>query len=140
MRLCAQELLSKQTLLYVELELKQSEAFGRIVSFVKQSLAASSSSTALSFDPGVIDSLARGFGQRWKDGIAQLASNVERDLSAQNEADRLPIVKAVLMQLLTHYQRYHDLAIRHCSPTDAVHAELVSVQTMVYEIKKHLQS
>lgn len=128
-----EELLKSNTSLFVEELLL--EHFSDLIKFVK---------TRASEDPGSssekpvtvaeVETIVKDFGSRWKAAIELMHKDVITSFS--NFLCGMEILRAALTQLLLYYTRLSD-CIKRIVGGSALNKDLVSISSIMYEIKKY---
>ena len=81
-----------------------------------------------------MEHLLRSFHETWRAGIEAINRDVMKSFA--NLKLGMDILKQVLTQLLLYYTRFQDIA-RRVPGEPAFLRDLVSIQTIMHEIKKY---
>ncbi|XP_027148999.1 vacuolar protein sorting-associated protein 52 A-like [Coffea eugenioides] len=128
-----EDLLKNNTAVFVEELLL--EHFSDLIKFVKT--RASEDSKAVSEKPisvAEIEPLVKDFASRWKAAIELMHTDVIKSFS--NFLCGMEILRAALTQLLLYYTRLLD-CIKEIPGGSALNKDLVSIPSIMYEIKKY---
>ncbi|KAH9726084.1 vacuolar protein sorting-associated protein 52 A [Citrus sinensis] len=128
-----EELLKSNTALFVEELLL--EHFSDLIKFVKTRASEDSSSTSEKpITVAEIEPLVKDFASRWKAAIELMHKDVITSFS--NFLCGMEILRAALTQLLLYYTRLSD-SIKRVAGGSALNKDLVSISSIMYEIKKY---
>lgn len=128
-----EELLKSNTALFVEELLL--EHFNDLIKFVKTRASEDSSSTSEKpITVAEIEPLVKDFASRWKAAIELMHKDVITSFS--NFLCGMEILRAALTQLLLYYTRLSD-SIKRVAGGSALNKDLVSISSIMYEIKKY---
>lgn len=128
-----EELLKSNTALFVEELLL--EHFSDLIKFVKTRASEDSSSTSEKpITVAEIEPLVKDFASRWKAAIELMHKDVITSFS--NFLCGMEILRAALTQLLLYYTRLSD-SIKRVAGGAALNKDLVSISSIMYEIKKY---
>ncbi|KAH9304263.1 hypothetical protein KI387_008667, partial [Taxus chinensis] len=126
------ELLKSNTTVFVEELLL--EHFKDLIRFVKTRAGEEANSTSeRPVTVEEVEPLVKDFAIRWKGTIELMHRDVIRSFS--NLLCGMEILKAALTQLLLYYTRLSD-CIKRIGGSSALNKELVSISSIMYEIKK----
>lgn len=128
-----EELLKSNTTVFVEELLL--EHFNDLIRFVKTRAGEeTSSSSERPVTVNEVEPLVKDFASRWKGTIEVMHKDVITSFS--NFLCGMEILKAALTQLLLYYTRLSD-CIKRIGGGSALNKELVSISSIMYEIKKY---
>ncbi|XP_010263753.1 PREDICTED: vacuolar protein sorting-associated protein 52 A-like isoform X2 [Nelumbo nucifera] len=128
-----EELLKSNTVIFVE-ELLM-EHFSDLIKFLKTRVSEDpSSSSERPITVADVEPLVKDFASRWKAAIELMHKDVITSFS--NFLCGMEILKAALTQLLLYYTRFTD-CIRRIVGGSALNKDLVSISSIMYEIKKY---
>lgn len=128
-----EELLKSNTTVFVEELLL--EHFKDLIRFVKMRAGEEASSTSeRPVTVEEVEPLVKDFASRWKGTIELMHRDVITSFS--NFLCGMEILKAALTQLLLYYTRLSD-CIKRIGGSSALNKELVSISSIMYEIKKY---
>lgn len=128
-----EELLKSNTTVFVEELLL--EHFNDLIRFVKTRAGEeTSSSSERPVTVNEVEPLVKDFASRWKGTIEVMHKDVITSFS--NFLCGMEILKAALTQLLLYYTRLSD-CIKRIEGASALNKELVSISSIMYEIKKY---
>ena len=97
-------------------------------------MASASAADASRIDRTQMEHLMRAFHDSWRGGIEAINRDVVKSFA--NFRLGMEILKQVLTQLLLYYTRFQDIA-RRVPGEPAFLRDLVSIQTIMHEIKKY---
>ncbi|OAY84151.1 Vacuolar protein sorting-associated protein 52 A [Ananas comosus] len=128
-----EELLKSSIAIYVEELLL--EHFSDLIKFVKTRASEETAATSAE-KPTVSDAepLVKDFASRWKAAIELMHKDVITSFS--NFLCGMEILKAALTQLLLYYTRLSE-CVKRISGGSALNKDLVSISSILYEIKKY---
>lgn len=128
-----EELLKSNTTVFVEELLL--EHFNDLIRFVKTRAGEeTSSSSERPVTVNEVEPLVKDFASRWKGTIEVMHKDVITSFS--NFLCGMEILKAALTQLLLYYTRLSE-CIKRIEGSSALNKELVSISSIMYEIKKY---
>ncbi|WCJ34781.1 Vacuolar protein sorting-associated protein 52 A [Euphorbia peplus] len=128
-----EELLKSNTALFVEELLL--EHFSDLIKFVKTRASEDpSSSSENPITVGEVETIVKDFASRWKAAIELMHKDVITSFS--NFLCGMEILRAALTQLLLYYTRLSD-CIKRIVGGSALNKDLVSISSIMYEIKKY---
>ncbi|AES61176.1 hypothetical protein MtrunA17_Chr1g0190001 [Medicago truncatula] len=128
-----EELLKSNTALFVE-ELLQ-EHFNDLIKFVKAKASEDpTSSPDKPITVAEVEPLVKDFASRWKAAIELMHKDVITSFS--NFLCGMEILRAALTQLLLYYTRLSD-SIKRIPGGSALNKDLVSISSIMYEIRKY---
>lgn len=128
-----EDLLKNNTSIFVEELLL--EHFGNLIKFVKTRASEDpSSSSERPITVAEVEPLVKDFASRWKTAIELMHSDVITSFS--NFLCGMEILRAALTQLLLYYTRLTD-CIKRIPGGSALNKELVSISSIMYEIRKY---
>lgn len=128
-----EELLKSNTTVFVEELLL--EHFNDLIRFVKTRAGEdTNSSSEKPVTVNEVEPLVKDFACRWKGTIEVMHKDVITSFS--NFLCGMEILKAALTQLLLYYTRLSD-CIKRIGGSSALNKELVSISSIMYEIKKY---
>ena len=84
---------------------------------------------------GEVEPLVKDFGSRWKSAIELMHKDVITSFS--NFLCGMEILRAALTQLLLYYTRLSDCIKRIPGGSSALNKDLVSISSIMYEIRKY---
>ena len=92
-----------------------------------------------SVDASTVEALVRDFSSNWKSGIEHINTGVMTYFS--HFRNGMEILKQVLTQLLLYYTRFQDILKQiYSNKQPPFFKEIVSIPTIMYEIKKYSRS
>lgn len=128
-----EELLKSNTTVFLEELLL--EHFNVLIRFVKTRAGEEASSTSeRPVTVEEVEPLVKDFSSRWKGTIELMHKDVITSFS--NFLNGMEILKAALTQLLLYYTRLSD-CIKRIGGSSTLNKELVSISSIMYEIKKY---
>ncbi|XP_002519583.3 vacuolar protein sorting-associated protein 52 A isoform X1 [Ricinus communis] len=128
-----EELLKSNTALFVEELLL--EHFSDLIKFVKTRASEDpSSNSEKPITVAEVETIVKDFGSRWKAAIELMHKDVITSFS--NFLCGMEILRAALTQLLLYYTRLSD-CIKRIVGGSALNKDLVSISSIMYEIKKY---
>ncbi|XP_043725105.1 vacuolar protein sorting-associated protein 52 A-like isoform X1 [Telopea speciosissima] len=128
-----EELLKSNTAIFVEELLL--EHFGDLIKFVKTRASEDLSSTSEKpITVPDVEPLVKDFASRWKAAIELMHKDVITSFS--NFLCGMEILRAALTQLLLYYTRLTD-CIKHIVGGSTLNKDLVSISSIMYEIRKY---
>ncbi|KAL9861822.1 Vacuolar protein sorting-associated protein 52 B [Arabidopsis thaliana] len=128
-----EEMLKSNTSLFVEELLV--EHFSDLIKFVKNRASEDSSlNPERSITIAEVEPLVKDFGSRWKTAIELMDKDIITSFS--NFLCGMDILRAALTQLLLYYTRLTD-CIKKIDGGSALNRDLVSIQSIMYEIRKY---
>ncbi|KAL8216218.1 hypothetical protein R6Q57_023055 [Mikania cordata] len=128
-----EELLKNNTAVYVEELLL--EHFGNLIKFVKTRAAEDpNEKQPQAITVAEVEPLVKDFGSRWKAAIELMHGDVITSFS--NFLCGMEILRAALTQLLLYYTRLSDCIKRIAGGPAALNKDLVSISSIMYEIRK----
>lgn len=106
------ELFDAEVANFVELELREFDAFQRFINFITRSESVISKSAAIEenrakINTGEMELLAKEFGARWKEGLRHVSTDVLQYFS--NFKTGSEILKKVFTQIVTYNARFYNL-------------------------------
>ncbi|PKA65339.1 hypothetical protein AXF42_Ash005672 [Apostasia shenzhenica] len=132
MQMHFEDLLKSNIAIYVEELLF--EHFSELIKFVKTRASEDSSSSVEKPSVSDAESLVKDFASRWKNAIELMHKDVITSFS--NFLCGMEILKAALTQLLLYYTRLSD-SVKKIAGGSALNKDLVSISSILYEIKKY---
>ncbi|GMI90729.1 ARABIDOPSIS THALIANA VPS52 HOMOLOG, POKY POLLEN TUBE, T-DNA TRANSMISSION DEFECT 8 [Hibiscus trionum] len=131
-----EEMLKSNTGLFVE-ELLM-EHFSDLIKFVKTRASEDpNASTERPISVREVEPIVKDFGSRWKGAIELMHKDVITSFS--NFLCGMEILRAALTQLLLYYTRLSD-CIKRINGGAALNKDLVSISSIMYEIRKYSRS
>ncbi|KAK1323100.1 hypothetical protein QJS10_CPA02g01461 [Acorus calamus] len=127
-----EEVLKSNTTIFVEELLL--EHFNDLIKFVKTQTSEDMNTTSDRPTIAAIEPLVKDFAGRWKAAIELMHKDVITSFS--NFLCGMEILKAALTQLLLYYTRLSD-CIKKVPGGSALNKDLVSISSIMYEIKKY---
>uniref|UniRef100_A0A2P2MCK2 Vps52 C-terminal domain-containing protein n=1 Tax=Rhizophora mucronata TaxID=61149 RepID=A0A2P2MCK2_RHIMU len=127
-----EDLLKSNTALFVEELLL--EHFSDLIKFVKTRASEDPSSSSEKLTIAEVDTIVKDFASRWKAAIELMHKDVITSFS--NFLCGMEILRAALTQLLLYYTRLSD-SIKRIDGGSALNKDLVSISSIMYEIKKY---
>lgn len=127
-----EELLKSNIAIYVEELL--AEHFSDLIKFVKTRASEDTSSSSERPTITDVEPLVKDFASRWKAAIELMHKDVITSFS--NFLCGMEILKAALTQLLLYYTRLSE-CVKKISGGSALNKDLVSISSILYEIKKY---
>ncbi|KAK1276256.1 hypothetical protein QJS04_geneDACA003984 [Acorus gramineus] len=127
-----EEVLKSNTTIFVEELLL--EHFNDLIKFVKNQTSEDMNTTSDRPTIAEIEPLVKDFAGRWKAAIELMHKDVITSFS--NFLCGMEILKAALTQLLLYYTRLSD-CIKKVPGGSALNKDLVSISSIMYEIKKY---
>ncbi|KAJ0966860.1 hypothetical protein J5N97_023777 [Dioscorea zingiberensis] len=110
------------------------EHFNDLIKFVKSRGSEESSSSAEKPSAADVEPLVRDFASRWKAAIELMHKDVITSFS--NFLCGMEILRAALTQLLLYYTRLTE-CVKRIEGGTALNKDLVSISSILYEIKKY---
>lgn len=132
MQLRFEDLLKNNIAIYVEELLL--EHFSKLIKFVKTRASEETSSSMEISSASDVEPLVKDFAIRWKNAIELMHKDVITSFS--NFLCGMEILKAALTQLLLYYTRLTE-SVKKISTGSAMNKDLVSISSILYEIKKY---
>nr|CAD1839513.1 unnamed protein product [Ananas comosus var. bracteatus] len=127
-----EELLKSSIAIYVEELLL--EHFSDLIKFVKTRASEETTTSAEKPTVSDVEPLVKDFASRWKAAIELMHKDVITSFS--NFLCGMEILKAALTQLLLYYTRLSE-CVKRISGGSALNKDLVSISSILYEIKKY---
>ncbi|KAI4989837.1 vacuolar protein sorting-associated protein 52 A [Hordeum vulgare subsp. vulgare] len=127
-----EEVLKSNIAIYVEEVLM--EHFSDLIKFVKTRTSEDSASSSDKASIGDVEPLVKDFASRWKAAIELMHKDVITSFS--NFLCGMEILKAALTQLLLYYTRLTE-CVKRVNGGSALNKDLVSISSILYEIKKY---
>ncbi|CAM0873596.1 unnamed protein product [Alopecurus aequalis] len=127
-----EEVLKSNIAIYVEELLL--EHFSDLIKFVKTRTSEDAASSSDKANIGDVEPLVKDFASRWKAAIELMHKDVITSFS--NFLCGMEILKAALTQLLLYYTRLTE-CVKRVNGGSALNKDLVSISTILYEIKKY---
>ncbi|KAM3276093.1 hypothetical protein ACQJBY_044468 [Aegilops geniculata] len=127
-----EEVLKSNIAIYVEEVLL--EHFSDLIKFVKTRTSEDPASSSDKANIGDVEPLVKDFANRWKAAIELMHKDVITSFS--NFLCGMEILKAALTQLLLYYTRLTE-CVKRVSGGSALNKDLVSISSILYEIKKY---
>jgi len=112
--------------------------YGRLITYIRQTepmvVQGTSTADVARADQGGMEHLLRSFQDTWQQGIESINRDVMKSFA--NLKLGMEILKQVLTQLLLYYTRFLDL-VKQVYPNGAPFAQhIVSIPTLMKEIKQ----
>ncbi|XP_037442246.1 vacuolar protein sorting-associated protein 52 A-like [Triticum dicoccoides] len=127
-----EEVLKSNIAIYVEEVLL--EHFSDLIKFVKTRTSEDPASSSDKANIGDVEPLVKDFVNRWKAAIELMHKDVITSFS--NFLCGMEILKAALTQLLLYYTRLTE-CVKRVNGGSALNKDLVSISSILYEIKKY---
>ncbi|XXQ30056.1 Vacuolar protein sorting-associated protein [Plasmodiophora brassicae] len=118
---------------YADTALSLVDDFRKMMTYVKSEAADATAASAV----------VRGFASRWRQGIESVSADICNGQFSGGGADKRwedIVLKGVLTQLLTHYQKFDEVIRSQIKSSNPILEELVPIQTVVYEIKRRIRN
>ncbi|KAK8923468.1 hypothetical protein KSP39_PZI019150 [Platanthera zijinensis] len=132
MQLHFEDLLKNNIAIYVEELLL--EHFSELIKFVKTRASEEMSSSTEKSSASDVELLVKDFAIRWKSAIELMHKDVITSFS--NFLCGMEILKAALTQLLLYYTRLSE-SVKKIATGSVMNKDLVSISSILYEIKKY---